>query len=107
MLKFTLAAAALFICSSALAQTQAAAPAPQQPQQTGGIFFDDSPPPPPVNPKAKANGRLICQDITDTGSRLTKQRICMTADQWKDQVQRDRDLLADTQRNTTAVGANH
>lgn len=107
MLKFALAAAVLFIAGPALAQTQAAAPAPQQPQQTGGIFFDDSPPPVPANPKAKANGRLICQDITDTGSRLTKQRICMTAEQWKDQVQSDRDLVADTQRNTTTVGATH
>jgi hypothetical protein len=102
MLKFTVAAILLFACSPALAQAQ---PASQQPKQ-GGIVFDDSPAPAAAN--AKANGRLICQDVGETGSRLAKQRICMTAEQWKQQQERDRDLVANAQRQTTNPGAgNH
>ena len=101
MLKLTIAASLLLACSPAFAQTKAASQPAAQPQQ-GGIVFDDSPP-----PVAKSKGRLICQDVGETGSRLAKQRVCMTAEQWKDQQQRDRDLLADTQRNTTTVGTSH
>ena len=110
MLKLTVAGTLLLVCSPALAQAQAAAQPAQQPAQIG-IVFDDSPAAGPkvtsdASGKAKSKGRLICQDVGETGSRLAKQRVCMTADQWKDQIQRDRDLLADTQRNTTAVGSN-
>lgn len=109
MLKLTVAASLLVVCSPAFAQAQAAAQPAQQPPQIG-IVFDDSPATGPkavsdASGKAKPKGRLICQDVNETGSRLAKQRVCMTADQWKDQVQRDRDLLSDTQRNTTAVGS--
>lgn len=101
MLKLTIFATLLLASSPALAQSQPAAQPAQQPQQ-GGIVFDDSPAPAP-----KPKGRLICQDVGEAGSRLAKQRVCMTAEQWKDQQQRDRDLLSDTQRNTTMVGTSH
>ncbi len=105
MLKFVFAASSLLACSSALAQSQAAAQPAQQaqpaqrPAQTGGIVFEDE------QPAAKARARVICQDIKEPGSRLNSHRICMTAEQWKQQEERDRELLADTQRQGTNTGS--
>ena len=104
MLKFILPAVGLLACSPALAQSQAA----QQPQQAeqpkqGGITFEDDQ---PVSAKAKAaNARVICQDVKEPGSRLASQRICMTAEQWKQQQEHDRDMLAKQQQQQSNPGA--
>lgn len=106
MLKWILPAALLLAGAPALAQSQAAqqpqqAQAPQTPQ-TGGIVFEDEQP----AAKAKAaNQRVICQDIKDPGSRLSSQRICMTAEQWKQQQEHDREMLAQRQQQSTNPGA--
>jgi hypothetical protein len=106
MLKSIVPAVLLLACSPAFAQTQAAAQGPQQaqqaeaqqPPQTGGITFEDE------QPAAKARSRVICQDVKEPGSRLSSQRICMTAEQWKQQQEHDRALVADTQRQTANTG---
>jgi hypothetical protein len=106
MMKSIVAATLLMASSPAFAQSQTAAQPAQQPQQaqpqqapqTGGIVFEDE------VPAAKARARVICQDITEPGSRLSSQRICMTAEQWKQQQEHDRALLADTQRQISNTG---
>ena len=107
MFKLMLPITVLLTCSPAFAQTQSAQQTqpPQQalqPQQTGGFVFEDEQP----AAKAKAaNARVICQDFKDPGSRLSSQRICMTAEQWKQQQERDRDLLAQRQQQSSNPGA--
>ncbi len=102
MLKLIVSATLLLASAPVIAQSTAAAPQQaQQPQASGGIVFEDA------QPAAKAKSRLVCHDVQEPGSRLVSNRICMTAEQWKDQQQRDRDLVADTQRNTTVVGSSH
>lgn len=50
--------------------------------------------------KKKATGRLICKSIEQIGSRLATKRTCMTAEQWEQQKQIDRDLVQQTQERT-------
>lgn len=50
---------------------------------------------------AKRNAQLICRPIKETGSRLSKKRICMTREQWAEQKRIMRSDLnqAQTRRN--------
>lgn len=54
--------------------------------------------------KAGASGdgqRMICRPVKETGSRLSKKRVCMTRDQWAEQKRIMRTDLnaAQTRRN--------
>ncbi len=81
MLKSMCALAFVFICSSAIAGSQP--PPPQQRQDA---------------PADRAAQRVICQDEEVTGSRVASQRVCMTADQWKQHQQDARDVTDEQQR---------
>lgn len=35
--------------------------------------------------EAKRNTQMVCRAIKETGSRLSKRRICMTREQWSEQ----------------------
>lgn len=83
MLKFISATTLLLFCSPALAQIQ---PAAQQQPQAG-------------KPKPD-NKRLICEDQTEIGSRLATNRVCMTAEQWKQSEQDARDATNQQQRQS-------
>jgi hypothetical protein len=50
---------------------------------------------------AKRNTQLVCRPIKETGSRLSKKRICMTREQWVEQKRIMRTDLnqAQTRRN--------
>ena len=43
------------------------------------------------------NDRVICERVEETGSRLGGKRVCMTAREWAEQRQRDRELTEDAQ----------
>ena len=53
------------------------------------------------NADAKRNAQLVCRPIKETGSRLSKKRICMTREQWAEQKRIMRTDLnqAQTRRN--------
>ena len=104
MLKLIFSAAVVLASAPALAQAQAPAQQQQQAEQPhqGGIVFEDDQP--AAKTKA-ANSRLICQDIREPGSRLSSQRVCMTAEQWKQQQEHDREMLAQRQQQSTNPGA--
>jgi hypothetical protein len=55
----------------------------------------------PAAAKPNAADRVICKDIEEIGSRLARKRICMTALQWKEQQEMDRDNAADQQQRAT------
>jgi hypothetical protein len=82
MLKLFIAASLLLAGTPVVAQTQSA----QQQQSTQ-----------PATAQAKARSRVICRDVDDIGSRLQSHRICMTADQWKQQEQDSQDVTAANQ----------
>jgi hypothetical protein len=86
MVKLIIPATLLLMPMPALAQIVLQ----DQPQQTNK---SDQP-----NADAKARNRVICQDITDIGSRLSSHRLCMTAEQWRQRQQEDQDAVADSQR---------
>jgi hypothetical protein len=50
---------------------------------------------------AKRNTQMVCRAIAETGSRLSKKRICMTREQWAEQKRIMRTDLnqAQTRRN--------
>lgn len=83
MLKLIGAATLLLFCSPAIAQIQPAAQ--QQPQA--------------AKPKPD-NKRLICEEEPEIGSRLATNRVCMTAEQWKQQAQDARDATNQQQRQS-------
>ena len=51
-----------------------------------------------ANADAKRNTQLICRPIKETGSRLSKKRICMTREEWAEQK---RIMRADLDRAQT------
>lgn len=54
---------------------------------------------------AKSNsGRIICERIEETGSRLASKRICMTAEQWAERRRGDREALESAQAKTYQPG---
>jgi hypothetical protein len=50
---------------------------------------------------AKRNSQMICRPIKETGSRLSRKRVCMTREQWAEQKRIMRTDLqqAQTRRN--------
>ncbi len=50
---------------------------------------------------AKRNTQMVCKPIKETGSRLSKKRICMTREEWAEQKRIMRNDLnqAQTRRN--------
>ena len=50
---------------------------------------------------AKRNAQMVCRPIKETGSRLSKRRLCMTREQWVEQKRIMRSDLdqAQTRRN--------
>ncbi|HEV2818183.1 MAG TPA: hypothetical protein VGW40_13300 [Allosphingosinicella sp.] len=85
---------ALLAASPALAQQQAA---PQLQRLA-----------PPRSPALDANlrdpGVTICRRQATIGSRLTRQRICATRQQWLDQSRGDRELAEQAQTRRTWCG---
>ena len=53
-----------------------------------------------VDPKEKSGERIICQKIEEIGSRLASKRVCMTANQWRDQQLQEQEATAAHQRKT-------
>ena len=82
--------------AAALAATAAFAQAGQQP-------------PPPPQRSAPAGGvndgldpnEMICRSQATVGSRLARQRVCATRQQWLDQARADRNLTEKAQTNRT------
>ena len=56
------------------------------------------PAPPAAHPVADPN-KIICRDIGQTGSRLARNRICMTRAQWDERERRDQGELKQLQAN--------
>ena len=48
---------------------------------------------------AAAGERLLCRELTETGSRLAKKRICMTRDAWAEYKRHQRAELQRMQVN--------
>ena len=55
---------------------------------------------------AKDPGRIICEKVEETGSRLSARRVCMTAQQWDDRRRTDREGLENTQNTRTEPSGN-
>ena len=57
------------------------------------------------NPNTAANGkdpgRIICEKVEETGSRLSARRVCMTAQQWDDRRRTDREGVENAQNTRT------
>lgn len=69
MMKFIVATALLAMLAPAMAQT------PATPPSSSGQASKPAKEKPP---------RMICESQMETGSRVATNRVCMTADQWKD-----------------------
>jgi hypothetical protein len=55
-------------------------------------------------PKAAAKEKIVCVDQVETGSRISKRKICLTASQWEQQRQDARDMLDRAHRSQTNPG---
>jgi hypothetical protein len=75
-------------CSPVFAQSQATSQQ-QAPQK------------PAPKPESK---RLVCQDIEVIGSRVASKRVCMTAEQWKEQEQLTQQNIRRGVPGTTPAG---
>jgi hypothetical protein len=47
----------------------------------------------PADAGERKRGRLICQTVKNTGSRLHRTSICLTREQWREQREADRDSV--------------
>lgn len=56
--------------------------------------------PPAPNSTQKDPNRIICERQQEVGSRLASKRVCMTAQQWQEQRQRDREGVEENQRRS-------
>jgi hypothetical protein len=63
---------------------------------TGALAESDS-----NGANARRNAQMVCRPIKETGSRLSKKRVCMTREQWIEQKRMMRTDLqqAQTRRN--------
>jgi hypothetical protein len=55
---------------------------------------------------AKRNAQMMCRPIKETGSRLSKKRICMTREQWSEQKRIMRSDLDRAQTRRTEPQSN-
>ena len=64
---------------------------------TGGALADSG----SNDANAKRSAQMVCKPIAETGSRLSKKRVCMTREQWAEQKRIMRTDLnqAQTRRN--------
>lgn len=49
--------------------------------------------------RAADPNRQICQTLAETGSRLSRRRVCMTSAQWEEHRQQTKDSLERAQSN--------
>jgi hypothetical protein len=61
---------------------------------TGAALADSA----SASASAKRNTQMVCRPIKETGSRLSKKRICMTREEWAEQK---RIMRADLDRSQT------
>jgi hypothetical protein len=63
---------------------------------------------PPATSSRQANsrdpGETICRNVADTGSRLSRSRVCMTREQWETQRRETRQALDRAQANRPMSG---
>lgn len=50
--------------------------------------------------ESTVNSRVICRQIGETGSRLVRQRVCMTEAEWLEHRRGQRRIVSDAQRGT-------
>jgi len=85
-----LSAAAALAATAAFAQAaDQPPPAPQRSAPTGGVNDGQDP------------NEMICRSQAALGSRLARQRVCATRQQWIDQRLADRNLAEKAQTNRT------
>jgi len=53
---------------------------------------------------ARDPGETICRNVADTGSRLSRSRVCMTREQWETQRRETRQNLDRAQANRPMSG---
>lgn len=58
----------------------------------------------PTSLQKKASQRVICRDIEKIGSRLAKERVCMTAQQWDERRHTEQDGVRDAQAGASKPG---
>lgn len=88
MLRFVSFSMALLTAAPVIAQTQ---PAPADAQK----------PAPTAN---KVPDRVICENQLETGSRIATNRVCMTAQEWKDHQLRTQSTLDQFHMDTQMKG---
>lgn len=54
--------------------------------------------------KTAAKEKIVCVEQGETGSRLSKRRVCQTVSQWEQQRQDARDMLERSHRSQTNAG---
>lgn len=54
--------------------------------------------------QSNTDTRVICRQIGETGSRLSRNRICMTEAKWAEHRSTQRRIVDDGQRTTTSSG---
>lgn len=60
---------------------------------------DNASPAPATKAKPRDPNEVVCQQQEETGSRLSGRRVCMTRQQWADQLALDREALQHAQRS--------
>lgn len=71
---------------------------------TAQITFDNPPPAVPAKATPKPTDKLICEKEETVGSRLSAYKVCLTALQWQQKRQEQRETLEKFQRQQTGVG---
>lgn len=56
------------------------------------------------SPEKKDDDKLICRNILKTGSRVDREKVCATAEQWKQISRRGRDYVRDMQARAGRSG---
>lgn len=79
----------LAIAALIAAAAPALAQAPQSTSSTGGLA---APTPTKVKPKPVATHKVICKITSETGSRLTGNRICLPESEWRMRDEETREL---------------
>ena len=51
--------------------------------------------------ESNVNTRVICRQIGETGSRLTRNRVCMTESAWVEHRRTQRRIVSDSQRGAS------
>ena len=70
-----------------------------------GLLSNPATAPEPAKPLKTDPNRMICKRVEPAGTRIGHQRVCMTAIEWKNAQQADRDAVDRIQRSTCVSGA--